>query len=79
MCNCDRLIQLLPSSVSFQNLATLDVWSCRNLRSFISPSVAKSLVKLKTLQIGESHMMEVVANEGRGSNRRDNFLQITTH
>lgn len=63
--NCDSLIHLLPSSASFQNLATLYVRSCGSLRSLISPSVAKSLVKLETLQIVESHMMEeVVANEG---------------
>ncbi|KAL6323791.1 hypothetical protein AAG906_002259 [Vitis piasezkii] len=63
--NCDSLINLVPSSASFQNLATLDVQSCGSLRSLISPSVAKSLVKLKTLKIGGSHMMEeVVANEG---------------
>ena len=63
--NCVRLINLVPSSASFQNLATLDVQSCDSLRSLISPSVAKSLVKLKTLKIGGSYMMEeVVANEG---------------
>ena len=64
--NCDSLINLAPCSVSFQNLDSLDVWSCGSLRSLISPLVAKSLVKLKTLKIGESDMMEeVVANEGR--------------
>ncbi|XP_059598498.1 disease resistance protein At4g27190-like [Vitis vinifera] len=63
--NCDSLISLVPCSVSFQNLDTLDVWSCSSLRSLISPSVAKSLVKLRKLKIGGSHMMEeVVANEG---------------
>ncbi|KAJ9682574.1 hypothetical protein PVL29_018488 [Vitis rotundifolia] len=63
--NCVSLINLVPSSVSFQNLATLDVQFCGSLRSLISPSVAKSLVKLKTLMICASHMMEeVVANEG---------------
>ena len=62
--NCDSLINLVPCSVSFQNLATLDVSSCGSLRSLISPSVAKSLVKLKMLKISGSLMMEdVVANE----------------
>lgn len=69
--NCDSLIHLLPSSISFQNLATLYVRSCGSLRSLILPSVAKSLVKLETLQIVESHMMEeVVANEGGKQQRR---------
>ena len=63
--SCNSLISLVPCSVSFQNLDTLDVWSCSSLRSLISPSVAKSLVKLRKLKIGGSHMMEeVVANEG---------------
>ena len=63
--NCDSLINLAPCSVSFQNLDSLDVWSCGSLRSLISPLVAKSLVKLKKLKIGGSHMMEVVVeNEG---------------
>ena len=63
--NCDSLINVVPSSVSFQNLATLDVQSCGSLRSLISPSIAKSLVKLRTLKIGGSHVMEeVLGNEG---------------
>ena len=64
--NCDSLINLVPSLVaSFQNLATLDVRSCGSLRSMISPSVAKTLVKLQTLIARGSYMMEeIVANEG---------------
>ncbi|KAJ9682447.1 hypothetical protein PVL29_018377 [Vitis rotundifolia] len=63
--NCDSLINLAACSASFQNLDTLDVWLCGSLRSLISPSVAKSLVKLKKLKIGGSHMMKVVVeNEG---------------
>ncbi|RVW70660.1 putative disease resistance protein [Vitis vinifera] len=38
--NCVSLINLVPSSVSFQNLATLDVQSCGSQRSLISPSDA---------------------------------------
>ncbi|KAJ9682458.1 hypothetical protein PVL29_018388 [Vitis rotundifolia] len=64
--NCVSLINLVPSSVSFQNLATLDVQSCGSLRSLISPSVAKSLVKLKTLKIRRSDMMEEVVSNKRG-------------
>ena len=66
VCECDSLINLVPSSVaSFQNLATLDARSCDNLRSLISPSVAKTLVKLETLIARGSYMIEeIVANEG---------------
>ena len=50
---------------SFQNLATLDVRFCGSLRSLISPSIAKTLVKLETLIAKGSYMMEkIVANEG---------------
>ena len=63
--NCDNLINLVPFSASFQNLATLDVQSCGSLGSLISPPIAKSLVKLRTLKIGGSHVMEeVLGNEG---------------
>ena len=63
---CDSLINLVPSSAtSFQNLATLDVRSCGSLRSLLSPSIAKTLVKLETLIARGSYMMEeIVANEG---------------
>ena len=77
VCNCNSLIQLLPSSTSFQNLATLDVWSFGSLGSLISPSVAKSLVKLKTLQIGESHLMEgVVSSEGGEAKDKITFCKL---
>ncbi|XP_034706625.1 disease resistance protein At4g27190-like isoform X2 [Vitis riparia] len=75
--NCESLINLVPSSVSFQNLATLDVQSCGSLRSLISPSVAKSLVKLKTLKIGGSDMMEeVVANEAGEATDEITFYKL---
>ncbi|KAL6311654.1 hypothetical protein AAG906_025733 [Vitis piasezkii] len=75
--DCENLINLVPSSVSFQNLATLDVQSCGSLRSLISPSVAKSLVKLKTLKIGGSDMMEeVVANEGGEATDEITFYKL---
>ncbi|RVW90274.1 hypothetical protein CK203_036768 [Vitis vinifera] len=75
--NCDSLINSVPSSVSFQNLATLNVQSCGSLRSLISPSVAKSLVKLKTLKIGGSDMMEeVVANEGGEATDEITFYKL---
>eukprot|EP00261_Vitis_vinifera_P026696 XP_010660237.2 PREDICTED: disease resistance protein At4g27190-like isoform X2 [Vitis vinifera] len=75
--HCVSLINLVPSSISFQNLATLDVQSCGSLRSLISPSVAKSLVKLKTLKIRRSNMMEeVVANEGGEATDEITFYKL---
>ena len=66
MWHCDRLINLVPSLVaSIQNLATLDVRFCGSLRSLISPSIAKTLVKLETLMARGSYMTEeIVSNEG---------------
>ncbi|RVW58259.1 hypothetical protein CK203_110788 [Vitis vinifera] len=47
------------------------------LRSLISPSVAKSLVKLKTLRIGGSNMMEeVVAKEGGEATDEITFYKL---
>ena len=75
---CDSLINLVPSSVeSFQNLATLDVRSCCNLRSLISPSIAKTLVKLETLIARGSYMMEeIVANEGEEAADEITFYKL---
>ncbi|RVW88155.1 hypothetical protein CK203_042935 [Vitis vinifera] len=70
--NLDMPLFLLP-----HNLATLDVQSCGSLRSLISPSVAKSLVKLKTLKIGGLDMVEeVVANEGGEATDEITFYKL---
>lgn len=74
--NCGSLINLLPSSVSCQNLVYLTVLRCGKLTSLMSRSVAKTLVALETLIIAESHMMEeVVSNEGSAGEA----LQLTDH
>ena len=74
---CNSLINLVPPSISFQNLSTLDVRSCGSLRSLIAPSVAKSLLVLKKLIIGESLMMEeVVSNEGGEAIDEISFYQL---
>ena len=75
---CDSLINLVPSSVeSFQNLATLDVRSCGDLRSLISPSIAKTLVKLETLIArGSSMIEEIVANKGEEAADEITFCKL---
>ena len=75
---CDSLINLVPSSVeSFQNLATLDVRYCGNLRSLISPLVAKTLVKLETLIARGSYMIEeIVANKGEEASDEITFHKL---
>ena len=76
--NCDRLISLVPSSVTFQNLEPLDVWSCGSLVNLLPPSTAKSLVQLKNLKVGGSDTMKEVVSRG-GGKATDCFLQIRTH
>ena len=63
--------------LDLQSLESLVLWNCDSLRSLISPSVAKSLVKLKTLKIGGSDMMEeVVASEGGEATDEITFYKL---
>ncbi|KAH9754158.1 Importin subunit alpha-2 [Citrus sinensis] len=48
---CDRLVNLVPSSTSFQNLTNLVVSRCNNLKIVITSSVAKTLVRLRYMEI----------------------------
>ncbi|KAL6325103.1 hypothetical protein AAG906_022670 [Vitis piasezkii] len=73
LCNCDCLISLVPSSVTFQNLATLDVWSCGSLVNLLPPSIAKSLVQLKNLKVGGSDMIKEVVSEGGEATKEISF------
>ncbi|XP_058000535.1 uncharacterized protein LOC110653207 [Hevea brasiliensis] len=65
---CNSLITLAPSSASFQNLTTLDVWKCNGLVGLLTSSTAKSLVRLTIMIIKECDGLKaVVANEGEES------------
>ena len=57
---------MVPGSVTVQNLATLEVWSCGSLVNWLPPSTAKSLVQLKNLKVGGSDMIKEVVSEGGG-------------
>ncbi|KAH9688076.1 putative disease resistance protein [Citrus sinensis] len=48
---CDRLVNLVPSSTSFQNLTNLVVFSCERLKIVLTSSIAKSLVRLRYMKI----------------------------
>ena len=64
---CCRLKNLVPSSMNFRNLNTLDVSECHGLISLATSSTVKSLVQLKELYIYEcKRMREIVTNEGEG-------------
>ncbi|XLU46471.1 hypothetical protein S245_041285 [Arachis hypogaea] len=49
--DCHRLRRLAPSSVSFTHLTYLEVSYCKELKSLMTCSTAKSLVQLTTLKV----------------------------
>ncbi|XWS73626.1 hypothetical protein CRYUN_Cryun02cG0144700 [Craigia yunnanensis] len=62
--HCSKLVNLAPSSSSFSNLLTLDVWKCQGAEHIIASSTAKSLVQLTKMSIRECNKVtEIVANE----------------
>ncbi|XP_075658074.1 disease resistance protein At4g27190-like [Castanea sativa] len=64
---CGRLKHLVPSSMHFRNLNTLNVWECHGLISLATSSTVTSLVQLKELYLsGCKRMREIVTNEGEG-------------
>ncbi|KAK3200438.1 hypothetical protein Dsin_023853 [Dipteronia sinensis] len=77
---CDNLIQLVPSSTSFQNLTFLEVMSCKGLRNLMTSSTAKSLLQLREMAIGncESMIRVVVAKEGDVTGCEIIFSQLRT-
>ncbi|KAK9195891.1 hypothetical protein WN943_004019 [Citrus x changshan-huyou] len=48
---CCRLINLVPSSTSFQNLTTLEISYCNGLKNVLTFSIAKTLVRLREMKI----------------------------
>ncbi|KAI4313273.1 hypothetical protein L6164_026265 [Bauhinia variegata] len=57
---CCLLKNLVPSSVSFNNLADLDICSCHGLVHLVTSSTAKSLAQLRTMKIMECNMIEEI-------------------
>ncbi|KAH9688609.1 putative disease resistance protein [Citrus sinensis] len=61
---CDNLINLVPSSISFQNLTTLTVGLCHGMINVLTSSTARSLVRLRQMRISCCEMItEIVADE----------------
>ncbi|GAY62720.1 hypothetical protein CUMW_220070, partial [Citrus unshiu] len=48
---CDHLVNLVPSSTSFQNLTNLVVSCCERLKIVLTSSIAKTLVRLRFMKI----------------------------
>ncbi|KAI9073081.1 hypothetical protein K1719_044952 [Acacia pycnantha] len=62
--SCCSLVQLAPSSASFQNLKELYVSRCHQLIHLVTTSTAKSLVSLRRLEINDcKRMEEIVMND----------------
>ncbi|KAJ9185577.1 hypothetical protein P3X46_005194 [Hevea brasiliensis] len=62
--NLGDLINLAPSSATFQNLTTLEVRNCNELKNMVTSTAAKSMVQLETLTVKSCDMlMEIVGGE----------------
>ncbi|KAK3227604.1 hypothetical protein Dsin_007466, partial [Dipteronia sinensis] len=58
--SCSNLKTLVPSSVSLQNLETLEVQNCNGLISLVTFSTAKSLEQLKRMEIIYCKLIEEI-------------------
>ncbi|KAK8570803.1 hypothetical protein V6N13_103206 [Hibiscus sabdariffa] len=63
--SCSQLkANLVPSSVSFRNLVTLEVHSCDGIIKLITHSTAKSLVQLQQMRIEKCRNIEEIIQGG---------------
>ncbi|GMI65296.1 hypothetical protein HRI_000198900 [Hibiscus trionum] len=63
--DCGKLNILVPPSVSFKNLTTLEVSRCQGLKHLFAHSTAKSLVQLTRMSITDCKMiLEIVGCSG---------------
>ncbi|KAL4379262.1 hypothetical protein GQ457_02G040270 [Hibiscus cannabinus] len=76
---CPELkVNLVPSSVSFQNLVTLEVEICNGIRKLITHSTAKSLVQLKYMRIWRCLNIEEIIQGGDDDDDEISFPQLST-
>ncbi|XP_031286057.1 uncharacterized protein LOC116144764 [Pistacia vera] len=66
--NCSKLMSLVSSSASFQNLKVMRVDYCKGfMMKLITPSTARNLVQLREMSIKHCYpLIEIVENEGEG-------------
>ncbi|GLU24738.1 hypothetical protein SLE2022_406360, partial [Rubroshorea leprosula] len=57
---CIKLVNLVPSVVSFENLQTLKISKCHGLENLVSYSTAKSLEQLKRMSITDCDSVEEI-------------------
>ncbi|GKV45628.1 hypothetical protein SLEP1_g52690 [Rubroshorea leprosula] len=57
---CIKLVNLVPSVVSFENLQTLEISKCHGLENLVSYSTARSLKRLETMSITDCDLVEEI-------------------
>ncbi|XP_052880953.1 probable disease resistance protein At4g27220 [Gossypium arboreum] len=63
--HCDDLKNIGASSLSFQNLTTLEVSYCKMMTNLLTPLIVENLVQLTTMKVSDcTEMTEIVTNEG---------------
>ncbi|KAB1202369.1 hypothetical protein CJ030_MR8G007353 [Morella rubra] len=74
---CHKLSNLVPSTVSFQNLTNLEIFKCGGLIHLFTSSTARSLVQLQKLSVSEcTSIMEIVGSEGGEANEVITFSNL---
>ncbi|KAB1202367.1 hypothetical protein CJ030_MR8G007351 [Morella rubra] len=65
---CHKLSNLVPSTVSFQNLTNLEIFKCDGLIHLFTSSTARTLEKLKKLSVSEcKSIMKIVGSGGEAN------------
>lgn len=75
--SCHRVMNLFPvASALLHNLTELDIRYCDGLLYLMTSSAASSMVSLTRVRIVECRMIEVVADNGTGSQAEISFPQL---
>ncbi|XP_058000238.1 uncharacterized protein LOC110660410 isoform X2 [Hevea brasiliensis] len=75
--DCGRLKILLPFTVSFENLTTLEVSNCQGLINLMTSITSRSLVQLRRMKVEKCEMMqEIVASETDDAEEQICFSQL---
>ncbi|KAH1240880.1 Disease resistance protein [Glycine max] len=71
---CSSLKGLVPSTVSFSNLTYLQVQECNSLLYFFTSSTARSLTRLKRMEIKWCGSIEEVVSKEGGESHEDEII-----
>ncbi|XP_058000274.1 uncharacterized protein LOC131169102 isoform X2 [Hevea brasiliensis] len=75
--DCGRLKILLPFTLSFENLTTLEVSNCQGLINLMTSITSRSLVQLRRMKVEKCEMMqEIVASETDDEEEQICFSQL---